>query len=133
MSEASVYLLLADAILALHLLFVLFVVFGLLLVIVGYFRGWQWVRNRRFRFAHLAAIGVVVVQSWLGAVCPLTVWEMALRERAGDATYAGSFIQHWLQTLLYYQAPGWVFILLYTAFGSLVLASWFFVRPHPKR
>ena len=77
MSDLS--LLAADALLVLHSLFVAFVVCGLLLVIVGGLRGWAWVHNRWFRLAHLVAIGCVVVQSWLGLVCPLTTWEMALR------------------------------------------------------
>jgi hypothetical protein len=54
---------------------------------------------------------------------------MALRRRAGDATYPGDFIAYWLETILYYQAPAWVFMVCYTAFGALVLASWFWVRP----
>lgn len=80
---------------------------------------------------HLAAIVVVVLQSWSGVICPLTVWEMKLRAKAGDAVYAGSFIAHWLEQLLYYQAPDWLFIVLYSAFGVLVLLSWFWVRPFP--
>ena len=124
-----VLLLMADGELVLHVLFVAFVVFGLLAIYAGYFFQWQWVRQRIWRVAHLVAIGYVVVQSWLGIVCPLTVWEMALREKAGGAVYAGSFIQHWLQSLLFFNAPDWVFVLLYTGFGSLVLASWFVVRP----
>jgi len=69
------------------------------------------------------------LQSWLGAICPLTVWEMNLRDMAGDSVYEGSFIAHWLQTLLYYRAAEWVFVLLYTLFGALVIASWYWVRP----
>lgn len=129
MSRASVLLLLADAILVVHVLFVCFVVFGLLAIYLGYALNWQWVRNLWFRLLHLVAIGIVVVQSWLGMICPLTVWEMALRKQAGAGTYAGSFIQHWLHQLLYYSAPDWVFMLLYSAFGLLVLASWFLLRP----
>ena len=49
--------------------------------------------------------------------------------KAGEAGYEGSFIQHWLQSILYYSAPDWVFIVAYTVFGALVLASWFVVRP----
>ncbi len=131
MSRQLLFLWLADFILVVHVLFVLFVVCGLLAIYLGYALQWQWVRNRVFRLAHLAAIGIVVLQAWLGVICPLTSWEMALRDRAGEATYSGSFIQHWLQQLLYYSAPDWVFVLLYTVFGSLVLASWWLVRPNP--
>ncbi|UDM08785.1 DUF2784 domain-containing protein [Halomonas sp. NyZ770] len=126
---SSLLLLLADAVLLLHVLFVAFVVLGLLAIYLGGLLGWHWVRHRRFRLVHLGAIGYVVVQAWLGAVCPLTTLEMALRAEAGSATYAGSFIQHWLQRLLYYTAPEWVFVAVYTLFGSLVLASWWVVRP----
>ena len=54
---------------------------------------------------------------------------MALRTRAGDVAYSGTFISHWLESILYYQAPPWVFALAYTIFGLIVVASWFLVRP----
>jgi hypothetical protein len=127
--EQTTLLIAADAILVLHVAFVIYVVFGLVAVYVGYFLNWQWVRNFWFRILHLIAIGLVVLESWVGMICPLTTWEMSLRGEAGDATYSGSFIQHWLQSLLYYSAPEWVFILVYTVFGCLVLASWFIVKP----
>lgn len=124
--------LIADVILVAHVLFVLFVVLGLFLIYLGYALKWNWVRNRAFRVIHLVAIAIVVVQSWIGVICPLTVWEMALREKAQLETYSGSFIQHWLHNLLYYNAPEWVFIVAYTVFGSLVIASWYMVRPNSR-
>jgi len=123
------FLILADLLLVLHTLLVAFVILGLLATLIGYVRNWRWVRNYWFRLGHLVVIAVVVLQSWLGVLCPLTSWEMALRERAGEAGYDGSFIEHWLQSLLYYSAPDWVFILVYTVFGALVVLSWFLVRP----
>jgi hypothetical protein len=130
MEAGTLYLVAADALLYAHALFVAFVVFGLLFIYAGKLLAWSWVRNPWFRLAHLGAIGVVVLQSWLGLICPLTTWEMALREKAGEATYAGTFISHWLESILYYSAPAWVFTLCYTVFGLLVLASWFWVPPH---
>ncbi|MCW8127706.1 DUF2784 domain-containing protein [Microbulbifer halophilus] len=131
MEPSELYLLAADAILAAHVLFVAFVVFGLLLILIGKLRAWRWVRNPWFRLAHLAAIAVVVLQSWFSVICPLTIWEMALRERAGGAVYSGSFIAHWLENILYYRAPEWVFVACYSLFGALVVVSWFWVRPRP--
>jgi hypothetical protein len=122
----------ADAVLLLHVIFVVFVVSGLALILVGGALGWAWVRLRWFRIFHLAAIGVVVVQSWLGIICPLTTLEMALRTRAGESSYPGSFIAHWVEAVLYYQLPPWVFVVCYTAFGALVVASWFWVRPRQR-
>jgi hypothetical protein len=127
--DSTWYLLAADALLIVHAMFVVFVVAGLALIYLGAMLHWQWVRHRAFRITHLLAIGIVVVQSWLGVICPLTRWEMALRSRAGEATYSGAFVAHWLEKLLYYQAPPWVFVVCYTAFGCLVVASWYLVRP----
>ena len=129
MASGTVYLFLADALLILHVAFVAYVVLGLLVIYLGHFLNWSWVRNLWFRSSHLIAIGIVVAQSWLGVICPLTTWEMALRARAGEATYEGSFIQHWLHAILYFNAPEWVFILTYTVFGGLVALSWFVIRP----
>ena len=126
------YRLAADLVLATHVAFVLFVVAGLVAILVGKLVGWDWVRSRRFRLLHLAAIGVVVAQAWAGVICPLTTIEMKLRAAAGDATYPGSFIAHWMETLLYYEAPDWVFTAVYSAFGALVVVSWFWVRPDKK-
>lgn len=123
------YRLLADLVLLVHFSFVLFVVLGLALVLVGGALGWTWVRNRAFRVAHLLAIGVVVLQSWLGLICPLTNIELWARVRAGGRVYTGSFIAHWVERLLYYDAPWWVFVVAYTVFGSLVVAAWYLVRP----
>ena len=123
------YALLADAVLVLHAGIVLFVVGGLLLVVLGNWRGWPWVNRPWFRLAHLAAITVVVAESWLWLTCPLTTLEWWLRARAGVAPYESSFIAYWLQTLLFYEAPGWVFALAYTVFGVLVAAAWWRFPP----
>lgn len=126
---AATWRLLADAVLLLHLGVLLFVVGGLLAVLAGGVRGWAWVRHRGFRFAHLAAIGVVVLQSWLGQQCPLTTLESWLRVQAGAGGYAEGFIQHWVTQVLFYQAPGWVFGLAYTVFGAAVVWTWWWCPP----
>jgi len=78
--------LLADLMLVVHALIVAFVIAGQLLILIGWARHWQWVRNRWFRLAHLATIVTVVLQAWLGRLCPLTVWERWLRPRRGRRT-----------------------------------------------
>jgi len=131
--HARLYLLLADLVLISHVTFVALVVLGLLLILYGGLAGWRWIRNPWFRAGHLASISVVVVQAWLGVICPLTTLEMYLREKGGAATYGGTFIAHWLQTLLYYEAPPWVFAICYTVFGLAVLGSWVKFRPYRFR
>ncbi len=123
------YRLLADAVLLLHFLVVLFIVFGLIAVFVGNVRNWLWVNSPVFRIAHVMAMVVVVTQAWLGQLCPLTILESWLREQAGEAAYSASFIEHWVQQVLYYEAPLWVFTLAYSAFALIVVAAWWYFPP----
>ncbi len=81
----------ADLILIVHLLFVLFVVFGGLLA-------WRW---RRLVRVHLAAVIWGALVEFTGFICPLTPLEVRLRELGGEAGYAGDFIGHYLAGLLY--------------------------------
>jgi len=127
------YLVLADAVLLLHFSFVAFVVFGLILIWVGRWRQWNWVRNLWFRLAHLAAIGFVAAESLVGFVCPLTAWEDRLRLLAGrEQRYAGSFIQHWLHRVLFFEFDERVFTYVYAAFFLLVALSLWLVPPQRR-
>lgn len=121
--------LLADAILVLHVGVVAFVVLGALAIPLGAWRGWRWVRGFRWRLAHLLLMGVVALQAWLGALCPLTVWEQALRRRAGETVYGESFIEHWLSRLIFFEAPWWIFVAAYTGFTAFVLLLWWAMPP----
>lgn len=129
MSQPAFFQALANAILALHVAFIAFVVTGLLLIIVGGFLRWSWIRNRWFRFAHLAAIAFVVLESWLGAACPLTTFELWLRRASGQVLVDGDFIAFWLRRLFFFEAPAWIFTLCYSSFGALVILSWLLVPP----
>ena len=122
---------LADAVLLLHFAIVVFVVGGLVAIVVGNLRGWRTVNRAWFRVAHLCAIGFVVIQAWLGQVCPLTTLESWLRLRGGQAVYDGGFIEHWVHAAMFFRAPDWVFVAAYTAFGALVAWAWW--RWPPRR
>ena len=76
MPAAAPYQLLADVVLTLHFAVVAFVVGGVVFVILGNLVGWHWVNAFSLRLAHLAAIGFVVAEAWLGATCPLTRLEI---------------------------------------------------------
>ena len=128
------YQLLADAVLVVHFGVVVFVVGGLAVIAAGNWLGWRWINDWWFRLAHLSAIAFVVVQAWLGQLCPLTTLESWLRAQASAPVYTKSFIEHWVQRLMFYEAPFWVFTLAYTVFGLLVLAAWWYFPPtHRKR
>jgi len=85
------YSLLADALLFLHALFIVFVVLGGLLLL-------KW---RRLIFLHLPAVVWGVLIEFRGWHCPLTPWEQALRRTSGEAGYDTGFIEHYLAPLIY--------------------------------
>lgn len=124
---------LADAILILHVGIVAFVVLGTVLILIGGWHRWNWVRGFKWRLAHLLLMVFVVLQTWLGELCPLTVWEQDLRHRAGQVAYDDAFIEHWLSRLIFFEAPWWAFATAYTGFAALVLVAWFKVPPRSAR
>jgi hypothetical protein len=86
-----VYLALADAVLVLHLSFILFVVLGGLLVL----------RRRWLLWLHLPAVAWGILIEIMGWICPLTPLENWLRLQGGERGYAGGFIDQYLVTLIY--------------------------------
>jgi hypothetical protein len=122
----------ADAILVVHFLIVVFIVGGLLAVWAGAALDWQWVRNRWFRYLHLGAIGFVAAEALLGVMCPLTVWEDALRGGRGMNGGTDSFVGRWVRYFLYYEAPGWVFTAAYVGWAAATLATLRLVPPRRK-
>ena len=123
---------LADLVLVTHAAYVLFVVGGQALIVIGWIRGWEWTRGRVFRLLHLVAIGLVMLEAWLGINCPLTILENFLRFQAGAAAYENSFIGHWLRWVIFYAAPEWIFALIYTVFTALVILTWLAYPPRRK-
>ena len=73
----------ANVVALVHILYFLFVVFGLLLTLTGALRRWRWVRNFWFRAAHVALIGTVLIEDWMGWECPLIPLEEWLRRLGG--------------------------------------------------
>ena len=132
--SARFYALLSDMILVVHTGFVAFIVLGFVVIWFGYFGGWKFVRNFRFRMAHLLAMGFVAAESLVGMVCPLTTWENELRRRAGEGSaYQESFVEHWLGQILYYELSDQAFTLIYSAFFVLVIATFVLVPPRRRR
>lgn len=86
-----IYRLLADAVLVLHLGFILFVVLGGFLVL----------RRPRLAWLHAPVFLWGAAIEFGGWICPLTPLEQRLRELGGEGTYAGGFIEHYLTALIY--------------------------------
>ena len=128
----SFQLFLADAILVTHALIVLFNIASLPAIWIGHAGKWRFVRNFYFRAIHLLLIGYIAAQAAVGKVCPLTDWENQLRLKAGEkAAYEASFITHWVQRVMFYEADEKIFTAAYLTFFALVLGTLFWVKPTP--
>jgi len=133
-SGTNIHSLLADLVLLVHFAFVAFVALGFLAIWAGYFCRWSFVRDLRFRVAHLLAMGVVLAESLIGFICPLTTWEDQLRNRAGEAAgYSGSFIQHWVGRILFHDWNEQTFTFIYAGFFILMGITFWVVRPQRRR
>ena len=83
---------LADMVMLLHFGFIVLVIFGGLLALY-----WQ-----RFALIHLPALlWALFLEFRPGTLCPLTPLEQNLRQRSGEPSYAGSFIEHYLGPIIY--------------------------------
>ncbi|GAB4439724.1 MAG: DUF2784 domain-containing protein [Rhodocyclaceae bacterium] len=117
---------LADAVLAAHFLLAAFIAGMLILVPLGAWRGWHWIRLRALRILHLCAIVFVAAETLAGLACPLTLLEDRLRGRpAGGA----GFIERTLGAVLYWDLPAWAFELAYLAAAAAALAMWRAIPP----
>jgi hypothetical protein len=115
----------ASLVLALHLAVIAFNVAGCVLIPLGAWRGWRWVRGFRWRLAHLVSLAFVAAQALLGRVCFLTLWQADL----SDIAHAQPLIAGWVNRLIYWPLPLWAFAAGYVAVFAYVLALWFLVRP----
>jgi len=120
----------ADLMVAMHVAYVGYVVLGLLLIVVGWICGWNWVRNFWFRVSHLIMMLVVVFEEIQDIRCPLSVWEEHFRALANQPVSGETFMGRLLHSLIFYDAPKYVFTIGYFGFGALVTATFLFCRPH---
>jgi hypothetical protein len=124
-------ILLADVIVVVHLAFMLFVLFGQVLIVLGWLLRWGWVRNFWFRMVHLLSIVFVAAQALVGIECPLTTWERYLRGGPGHlhdldgASALGAFANN----LLFFEPNPQLFLAIYVSFALVVVLTWVFAPP----
>jgi hypothetical protein len=124
------YLLLADIVVLIHLLYVLFAVGGLVFILAGAGCGWAAARKPWFRITHLVAVGLVALETAVGMVCPLTNWEYDLRRLSGVPVEENvSFVARLTHLLIFYDLPEWVFTVVHILFGLLVVVTFILVPP----
>ncbi|MCZ6553569.1 MAG: DUF2784 domain-containing protein [SAR324 cluster bacterium] len=124
---------LAEIVLVAHLFYAGFVAFGFVTIPLGAALGWRWIRNRPFRYLHVAAMGIVGVEVVIGMTCPLTDLEYALRGEAGLAGDESGFMGRIVASLLYYDFPPWVFTVAHIGLTLLAVALLIWIPPRKRR
>jgi hypothetical protein len=124
------YGVLADFMVFVHLLYVLFAVGGQAFILIGAVLRSNVVRGPVFRICHLVAVGLVTIEAATGVNCPLTLWEYDLRKSAGQTFEESiSFIGRLVRLIIYYDFPHWVFTVMHIAFGLLVVLTFVLIPP----
>jgi hypothetical protein len=117
---------LAEGILALHFAVIAFNIFGLVVIPLGAWRGWSWVRAPLWRWLHVVSLAVVALQAIAGRACFLTVWQDALAGRPEGEP----LIMRFVNSLIFWRLPMWVFTAVYLAMFVYTLAL---IRLAPPR
>lgn len=114
----------ADVVVVIHLLWIVFIIFGAL---VG--RKYTWVK-----WLHLGALGFSLLLQVFQGICPLTYLEIWLRHRHDPSlAYAGDFIAHYAEQLVYLRAPReWVLAITVGVVVVTLLAYWPRILRFPK-
>lgn len=119
---------LGQLVLALHIVVIAFNLAGLVVIPLGAALGWRFVRRRWLRLLHLGSLAVVAAQAALGRACFLTDWQAALTgEGARDP-----MILRWVNSVIYWPLPIWVFSGLYLAVFAYVVALWWWAPPEAR-
>jgi hypothetical protein len=127
--DAHLYSLLARLVLAAHVGIIVFNIAGLVVIPLGAWRGWRFVRILWWRALHLAILALVAVQALLARACFLTLWQSALQQHAGEAASGAPLIERWVHGLIFWPLPLWFFAVLYVAVCFYALLLWRLVPP----
>jgi len=119
----------AGAVLAVHLAVIGFNLFGLVAIPLGAWRGWAFVREPVWRWLHVGSLAVVALQAIAGRACFLTDWQDALIGRRAEAP----LIMRWVNGIVFWPLPIWVFAAIYVALFAYVLALIWLVPPRGLR
>jgi hypothetical protein len=118
-------MLLADLVLGAHFAIAAFLVLGMVLIPLGAYWHWTWVRSRRLRQIHLGLMILIAIEALFHITCPLTTLEAYLRNSAAPE----SFWADQLGKILYWDLPLEFFTILYGCCVVWTLFLWKFVPP----
>lgn len=124
------YGILADATALLHGLLAAFIAGGVIVIVIGLWRRWVFVRGYCFRVAHLALSIVVLIFELANQPCPLTTLEQWLRElQAKGSAYENTFIGHYVSETIHVPVPPQSLAVPMSVFVALVVALYLWCGP----
>ena len=122
-------LFLADIVLIIHFIVIIFVTLNFFFIPVGYVKNWQWTKNLKIRLIHLFLVAFVMTETILGFLCPLTIIENNLRLNFHDER---SFIAYWLSKIIFWEVNNIIFILIYLITFLWTCIMWKLYKPNLK-
>ncbi len=112
-------------VLAFHFAIIVFNVAGLALIPLGAWRRWRCVHGFGWRLLHLLSLAVVALQAVADRACFLTIWQSQL----SGGGHSQPMIASWINHLIYWPLPLWVFAVIYTLVWLYTLVLWWRVPP----
>ena len=119
----------SEIVLFFHFIVFLFITVSFFLIPFGYFQKWKWVKNKYYRLTHLVLMGVILIETILGFMCPLTILENFLRNNIEVDNNLTQIIHQ----IMYWNLPNYQFIILYILSFSYLIFLWFFFKPNFKK
>ena len=122
-------MILSEIVLLLHFSIFLFMILSFILIPYGYYKNWEWVKNIYFRSIHLILMGIILIETILGFMCPLTILENFLRANKKIDNIFSKIIHQ----IMYWDFTNYQFIILYLLSLSYIIFLWFFFRPSQNK
>ena len=112
-----------------HFSIFLFITISFILIPLGYYKKWKWVKNKYFRLIHLILMGIIFIETILGFMCPLTILENFLRNNIE----INNKITQIIHQIMYWDLPTYQFIILYLFSLLYLIFLWIFFKPDFKK
>ncbi len=122
-------ILFSEIVLLFHFCIFLFIILSFILIPLGYYQKWEWVKNKYYRLIHLVLMGIVFIETILGFMCPLTILENFLR----NDIEINNKITQFIHQIMYWNLPTYQFIILYLLSLFYLIYLWFFFKPDFKK
>ena len=119
----------SEIVLLFHFCIFLFIILSFILIPLGYYQKWEWVKNKYYRLIHLVLMGIVFIETILGFMCPLTILENFLR----NDIEINNKITKIIHQIMYWGLPTYQFIILYLLSLLYLIFLWFFFKPDFKK